>query len=129
MGAAMRYVRAAGRRLAGSALARVNRCRVTATDDVPILAAQAHCHTSGSGRSRSVIKSEIAPAHKPVARRGSRIRPEAFRAAHMWLFCGPGDYRMSYLLRLALPNSAVFMIQGAAAACRRWPGVSPGLCR
>src|SRR5262249_11871670 len=66
MGAAMRCVRAAGRRLAGSALARVNRCRVTATDDVPILAAQPHCHTRASGRSRSVIKSEIAPAHKPA---------------------------------------------------------------
>jgi hypothetical protein len=44
----------------------VNRCRVTATHDVPILAAQAHCHTCASGRSRSVIKSEITPAHKPA---------------------------------------------------------------
>jgi hypothetical protein len=44
----------------------VNRCRVTATDDVPILAAQAYCHTCASGRSRSVIKSEITPAHKPA---------------------------------------------------------------
>jgi hypothetical protein len=66
MGAAMRYVRVAGRRLAGSASARVNRCRVTATHDVPILTAKAHCHTCASGRSRSVIKSEIAPAHKPA---------------------------------------------------------------
>jgi len=48
----------------------VNRCRVTATDDVPILTAQAHCHTCASGRSRSVIKSEITPAHKPADLRG-----------------------------------------------------------
>jgi hypothetical protein len=51
----------------------VNRCRVTATHDVPILAAQAHCHTCASGRSPSVIKSEITPAHKPADRRGSRL--------------------------------------------------------
>src|SRR5579864_3060195 len=86
MGAAMRYVRVAGRRLAGSALARVNRCRVTATHDVPILAAQAHCHTCASGRSRMVIKSEIAPAHKPAVRRGRRKLPGNTLTVQIWWF-------------------------------------------
>jgi len=29
-------------------------------------------------------------AHRAAVRRGSRIHPGAFRAAHMWLFCGLG---------------------------------------